>query len=140
MSSPASGVAGDFFQCDRVGEYLGVELLSLSPDRTTVRMEIQDRHLNLFGTVHGGVIFSLADIAFGLAGNAEGISTVAIDATISYLKSARSGTLHAEARRFSSQGRLSSYQVIVTDQNGEEIALFMGMAYQKSSPPLLLRE
>jgi acyl-CoA thioesterase len=122
----------DFFHRDAVGTYLDAELLDLVPGAATVRMEVQERHLNAHGTVHGGVIFSLADIAFGLAGNSEGIPAVAIDATISYMKSVRRGTLYAEAREFGSTPRLASYQVVVTDQDGEKIALFQGMAYRKS--------
>jgi acyl-CoA thioesterase len=140
MKEPLSGRLHDFFQRDAVAQYLGIELLDLDKGHAEVRMQVQDRHLNLLGTVHGGVIFSLADVAFGLAGNAEGIPSVAIDATISYMKSVHSGILSAEAREYASREQVAFYRVVVTDQNGEQVALFQGMAYRKSPRPLPPRE
>jgi acyl-CoA thioesterase len=132
MKASRMGDMREFFQRDAVAKYLGAEIVSLESGYATVKMEVRGRHLNLFGTVHGGVLFALADIAFGLAGNANGTPAVAIDATISYMKSARNGTLYAEACEYSSQGPLASYRVVVTEEGGEPIALFQGMAYRKS--------
>jgi acyl-CoA thioesterase len=132
MNTTETGDLREFFHRDAVAKYLGVEIVALESGYAAVRMEVQDRHLNLFGTVHGGVLFTLADIAFGLAGTAEGTSAVAIDAAVSYMKSARYGTLYAEAREYSSQGPLASYRVVVTEDDGDPIALFQGMAYRKS--------
>jgi acyl-CoA thioesterase len=135
MKPPESDEMRDFFQRDAVGRYLGAELLTLGPGFATVVMEVQSTHLNAYGTVHGGVIFALADIAFGLAGNSEGIPAVAINVTISFMKSIRTGALYAEAKEYSSHPKLASYQVKVTDQKGEQIALFHGMAYRKNRSP-----
>jgi acyl-CoA thioesterase len=135
MTSPDSGRLHELFRGDAVAQYLGVELLALDAGYAVVRMEVQDRHRNLFGTVHGGVIFTLADIAFGLAGNAEGKPSVAIDATVSYMKAVRTGMLFAEAREYAFLDPVASYRVVVTAQDGEQIALFQGMAYRKSGRP-----
>jgi acyl-CoA thioesterase len=140
MKVPLSGHLQDFFQRDAIAQFLGIELLELDRGYAEIRMQVQDRHRNLFGIVHGGVIFSLADVAFGLAGNAEGIPSVAIDATISYMKSIRSGILCAEAQEYASWGRVASYRVVVTDQDGEPVALFQGMAYRKSPRVVVFAE
>jgi acyl-CoA thioesterase len=95
-------------------------------------MEISDRHLNSHGTVHGGVIFTLADTAFAVASNSHGIPAAAISAHISYMKSASSGTLYADAVEFAQNPKLATYTVEVTDGAGERIALFQGMVYRKT--------
>jgi acyl-CoA thioesterase len=135
MTRPDSGRLQDLFQRDAVAQYLGVDLLALDAGYAVVRMDVKDQHRNLFGTVHGGVIFTLADIAFGLAGNAGGYPSVAIDATISYMKSVRNGVLFAEAREYASEDSVASYRVVVTTQDGEQVALFQGMAYRRSVRP-----
>ncbi len=131
MTSPVPVHLQEFFYHDAVAQYLGVELLALGVGYAKIRMPIEARHLNLFGTVHGGIIFTLADIAFGLAGNADGIPSVAIDAVISYMKSARGGTLTAEAKECTTGNRIATYRVVVSGSEGEGVAVFQGMAYRK---------
>jgi len=46
----------------------------------TVALTIAQPHLNFNGTCHGGVIFALADTAFGLASNSHGVIAAGIDA------------------------------------------------------------
>jgi acyl-CoA thioesterase len=121
-----------FFSADAFAAHLGIELLEVSPGGAKVKMEISDAHKNSHGTVHGGAIFTLADAAFALASNSHGIPAAAINATISYMKSATSGTLLAEATEFSLNPKLATYVVRVTDGNGENIALFQGMVYRKT--------
>jgi acyl-CoA thioesterase len=122
----------DFFLSDAFARETGIELLDVSPGRARVKMEITERHKNSHGTVHGGAIFTLADTAFAAASNSHGIPAAAINATISYMKAARSGILYAEAAEFSKNPKLAVYDVRVTDENGENIALFQGMVYRKT--------
>lgn len=122
-----------FLDADPFSKQLGIRLVSASPGMSTLKLEISDNHLNSHGTVHGGVIFSLADVAFAVASNTSGIPAVAINTSITYMKAASSGTLIAEAKEFSSNPKLGSYIVEVYDQNREKIAVFQGLAYRK--PP-----
>ena len=106
--------------------------MEVSAGRSKVRMKIEKKHVNGHGTVHGGAIFTLADTAFALASNSHGIPAAAINAHISYVKSATAGTLHAEAAESSLNPKIATYSVTVTDDNGEKIALFEGMVYRKT--------
>jgi acyl-CoA thioesterase len=121
-----------FFRDDTFAKDAGIALLDASLGRARVKMEISDRHLNSHGTVHGGVIFTLADTAFAVASNSHGIPAAAISAHISYMKSASSGTLYADAVEFAQNPKLATYTVEVTDGAGERIALFQGMVYRKT--------
>jgi len=122
----------DFFSKDTFAKRAGIELLEVAPGKARVRMKIQEMHTNSHGTVHGGAIFTLADAAFALASNSHGVPAAAINASISYMKAARSGTLFAEAIEYSKNPKLATYTVDVTDDNGEKIAIFQGMVYRKT--------
>ena len=121
-----------FFIKDAWARETGIKLIEVSTGRAKIRMMIEGRHLNGHGTVHGGAIFTLADTAFALASNSHGIPAAAINAHISYVKSASAGTLYADAVESSLSPKIATYSVIVTDDKGERIALFEGMVYRKT--------
>jgi acyl-CoA thioesterase len=121
-----------FFERDAWARAAGIELLEVSPGRATARMQIDDRHLNSHGTVHGGAIFTLADAAFALASNSHGVPAAAINASISFVTAASRGTLIARAEEFSLNPKIATYTVTVTDADGTRIALFEGMVYRKT--------
>jgi acyl-coenzyme A thioesterase PaaI-like protein len=50
-----------------LGTLLGFEVERVEADEACVRMICDRRHNNIFGYAHGGVIFTLADTAIGLA-------------------------------------------------------------------------
>jgi len=127
MEDPATFIANDTY-----AKSAGVELIEASPGRAWVRMQIETCHFNSHRTVHGGAIFTLADTAFAIASNTHGIPAAAINATISYVKAARGGTLYAEAEEFACNPKLATYMVKVTDDAGDNIALFQGMVYRKT--------
>ena len=124
--------AREFFAADSFARENGMELVTVSPGRATVSMQVSDRHKNSHGTVHGGALFTLADTAFALASNSHGIPAAAINASISYLTAARDGTLTAEAEEFTRNPKLASYTVVITDDEKRRIAIFQGMVYRKT--------
>jgi 1,4-dihydroxy-2-naphthoyl-CoA hydrolase len=54
MGQPESAPSG-------FAEEIGVEWLSLDPDNARARIAVGERHLQPFGTVHGGVFAALAE-------------------------------------------------------------------------------
>jgi acyl-CoA thioesterase len=121
-----------YFKGDRFAERANIELLAVSPGQARVKMTLHPHHLNGYGTVQGGAIFTLADFAFAAASNSHGNVAVAINVSISFMKAARTGTLWAEAREISKNFKLGSYTVEVKDDQDELVALFQGMVYRKS--------
>jgi acyl-CoA thioesterase len=120
-----------YFTRDRFATHVGIELLEVAPGTACARLVIQPCHLNSLGTVHGGAIFALGDLAFAAASNSHGSVAVGINVSISYVKAATSGTLHAAAREVSLNPRLATYTVDITDDTGDLVALFQGMVYRK---------
>jgi acyl-CoA thioesterase len=121
-----------YFQNDRYAELSSIELLTVAPGHARARMNLGPQHLNGLGTVQGGAIFTLADLAFAAASNSHGTVAVGINVSITYLKAAKTGTLVAEARELSRNHKLGSYTVEVRDDTADLVALFQGMVYRKS--------
>lgn len=122
----------DFFaENDHFAKHCGIELLEAQPGTARARMKIHDHHLNGAKTVHGGAIFSLADFTFAVAANNQGQLALAINTSTTFVKAARGGTLYAKAEEISINKRLGNYQVTITDQDDNLIAMFQGTAYRK---------
>jgi acyl-CoA thioesterase len=116
---------------DRFAADAGVKLLAIEEGYAKVSVDITPRHFNGVGMAQGGAIFTLADLAFAAAVNSHGIVTVAINVSITFVKSVSSGTIYAEARELSQSARLASCTVQVTDGEGTLLAIFQGLAYRK---------
>lgn len=109
---------------------LEAELLEAAPGRVTLRMRLRPQDINFNGTGHGGVIFGLADSAFGLASNSHGPIAAGIDAHIVYARAVREGDiLTARARQVTDTPRLATYRVDVTTGDETVIATFTGTVY-----------
>jgi acyl-CoA thioesterase len=117
---------------DKFAERTDIELLAVSPGQASAKMTLHPHHLNAHGTVHGGAIFTLADFTFGTASNSHGRVAVAINASITFMKAGKTGTLWAEAKEHSRNFKLGSYTVEVKDDQGDLVAVFQGLAYRKS--------
>ncbi len=122
---------------DRLFDFLGAEITDMGEGFAEVVMEVKDRHLNSAEVCHGGVIFTLADLALALASNSYGNLALAIHASMSFIKTAKSGDkLIARAEEFSKGKTLATYHVTVTKANGEKIAFFEGMVFRFEKPIL----
>jgi acyl-CoA thioesterase len=120
------------FARDRYAQLSSIEIVETAPGYCKARMQIEGKHLNSVGVVHGGALFTLADLAFAVASNSHGQVALAINAHITYLQSARSGVLYAVATEVDPPRKLGAYEVAISDENGRTIATFSGMVYRKS--------
>ncbi|MBN1402727.1 MAG: PaaI family thioesterase [Anaerolineae bacterium] len=118
---------------DRFARAVGIELLEVGDGRARARLQITERHLNGLDMVHGAAIYSLADLVFAAAANSQGATAVAINVNISYVKAVRGGLLYAEGEPVAVSRRIGTYAIRVTDEAGELVATFQGMAYRR--PP-----
>jgi acyl-CoA thioesterase len=114
---------------------LGIEFLALDRGFCRLGMTLQPHMVNFQGYPHGGVIFSLADIAFGAACNSHGEPAVALNMTISFLTAVPAGSrLIAEAREIKQGRRAGFYRVNVTSEVGALVAQVHCVAHRV--PPL----
>jgi acyl-CoA thioesterase len=116
---------------DKASRALGMHITEVAPGRATMRMAVRPEMCNGHLICHGGMIFALADSAFAFACNSHNRVTVANNCTISFLSPAREGdTLTAEAVERHRGGRSGVYDVTVTNQDAQLIALFRGHSTQ----------
>lgn len=110
----------------------GVSLIDAAPGRAVATMRLEPRHHNSIGMTHGGALFTLADYAFAVASNASGRVAVGIETSMSFHKATREGILTAEAVEVSRSYRISHVDVRITEEGGDLVAQFHGVACRKS--------
>lgn len=124
--------ARKIFGRDRYAAHSGIEIIEVRKGYCRARMQVEDCHLNSVDVVHGGALFTLADLAFAVASNSHGQVALAINAHITYLQAVANGVLYAEATEVDQPRKLGAYEVVITDDNGQVIATFNGMVYRKN--------
>jgi acyl-CoA thioesterase len=118
---------------DTASELLGICLIEVKPGYARLVMAVRPDMLNGHKTCHGGFIFTLADTAFAVACNSHNENAVAAAASIDFLAPAVAGDeLSAEATEIWRAGRSGIYEISVTNQRGERIALFRGRSHRIS--------
>src|SRR5260370_4595840 len=108
-----------------IARLLGFVLKSIEPGHAVFGMEVDERHHNPMGTLHGGVYCDLADAAMGYAYAAtlgEGETFTTIELKINFLRGVRKGTLTAEARTVKAGSTLGYLECDVKDQTGRLVA------------------
>jgi acyl-CoA thioesterase len=131
LQQRAERAAAALFGRDRASQALGVTLGTVRPGWAQVAMRVREDMVNGHGSCHGGLVFFLADTAFAIACNSHDESTVGAAASIDYLGPARPGDeLTAQAAQLWRSSRNGLYEITVTNQRGERIALFRGRSYR----------
>jgi acyl-CoA thioesterase len=134
MSDPqsvAEASARAMYGQDRASQALGMRVLEVRPGYARLAMKVREDMVNGHQLCHGGLIFTLADSAFAFACNTYDRVTVASAATVEFLLSAHLGDdLTAIAEERSRSKRTGIYDVAVSNQLGECVALFRGRSHQ----------
>ena len=113
----------------------GLKLVDLGEGYSKVEMDFTSDMENIFGMAHGGAIFALIDEAFETAGNSHGTVAVALNMNVTYISSPATGTrLTAEAREISRTPKTASYDIKVTDDQKNLIAICHALVYRKGTP------
>lgn len=129
----AARVAEAMYARDAATRALGMRIDNVEPGHAQLTMSVRADMLNGHATCHGGLIFCLADSAFAFACNSRNLITVAAGCTIEFLAPARAGdVLTARAAERALSGRTGVYDIDVTNQRGETIALFRGKSHRIS--------
>jgi acyl-CoA thioesterase len=128
----AREVGASMFAADRASrEFMQMELLSCEPGRAVMRMTVREPMLNGHEICHGGLIFTLADSTFAFACNSYNKVAVAAGCSIEFLRPAHLGdVLTCEGVEQTLQGRHGIYDMRVSNQRGEVVAMFRGKSAQ----------
>ncbi len=133
MSPLATRIIDQMYNNDYFSQWLGIERLEEGPGKSVLRMTVRKEMLNGFAIAHGGITYSFADSALAFASNSHGKKAVSIETSISHTKSLKEGdVLIAAAIEENLTNKIGVYKVIVTNQEGETVALFKGTVYRTS--------
>ena len=131
----ASKVAHAMLAAEGTGPTWGIVIEETRAGYARLSMLLRADMLNGHGIAHGGIVFALADTAFAYVCNGRNEKTVAAQASIVFLGSAREGeTLVAEAEEVATAGRSGVTRVAVRTADGRALAEFTGYSRTIGGP------
>jgi uncharacterized protein (TIGR00369 family) len=108
-----------------IATLVGFRLVAVEPGRSLFEMDATARHANPMGTLHGGILCDIADIAMGLAYGStldEGESFTTLELKINFLRPVKEAHLTAEGVVVSRGKTIGLAECTVKDENGRLIA------------------
>ena len=78
--------------------YNHIEMETVEQDYAVFRLQVRPENRNIYGMVHGGAIYTLADNATGSAAHTDGRNYVTQSGTLHFLRNQREGIIRAQAR------------------------------------------
>ncbi len=123
VSAPAAAMRA----ADRVADRLGVTVEFAGDGRSVVSMTATADTDNGMGICHGGLLFTLADIAMAYASNGGDQRAVATGGSVEFLKAVPVGTaLRATCTTPHAAGRNRVHDIEVVDEAGDVVVVFRG--------------
>ncbi len=111
-------------------EHVGYDALGFQDGRYVIQLEVAEHHLNRYGIVHGGVLFSMLDTALSRAFldtlPANQNSGVTLEMKINYLKATDTGTLTAYGVLINTTRRTALVEGHIENGDGELVAKASG--------------
>jgi len=127
----AERVGAGMYAEDAASRALGFKIDAMGPGYARFVMPVRADMLNSFKICHGGLITTLADAAFAYACNSHNELTLAAGITVDFMAPATEGdVLTAAANEVSQSGRTGIYDVVVSNQNGETVAVLRGRSHR----------
>lgn len=105
--------------------FLGARLGRVSWGEVDVELDVGPQHLNLFGTMHGGLIATLADTATGLAmltALEAGTTHLTTSLNVTFLAPGRAGAVTARGRVLKHGRRFGYAEADVVNEAGDLLA------------------
>jgi acyl-CoA thioesterase len=114
---------------NRFCDLIGLHFTAMEKGFCRTELMITDSHLNPYGTLHGGVVYSLADTGMGgslstLLEEDEQCATIEIK--INYLKSMRSGRLVCETRVIHQGKNIAFLESVIKNPEDKLVATATG--------------
>lgn len=101
----------------------GMELISYGDGECKCKISIEDRHLNPYGTVHGGVLYALADTTGGTAAiSAAKMNVVTLTGNMNYIGPASSKEIIASAEVIHLGKTTVVVDVMIATLEGKDVA------------------
>lgn len=104
-------------------QLIGMELLEVREGFAKGRIPLEDRYTNIYGGMHGGCSYALADTLAGIAASTYGSFVTTIDGKINYLLPIRDTEyVYCEAQALRQGGKVGVYEARISNDSGEVLA------------------
>ena len=117
---------------DAFSTWLGVEIIDCEIGHCKVGMTVRKEMLNSMGKAHGGISYSLADVAFGFAANTHGKYAVSIETSINHIEAIDEGDYLVAESVIEKVNNKLRFNIIEVKRGKELVALFKGVVYRTS--------
>ncbi len=117
---------------------IGLNVTEIREGYAKGEVVLQPMHGNPIGSVHGGLIFSIADTVGGTAATSRGRFVTTVSGNINYLRPAMDcEKLIGESIEIKIGKNMCVYDVMITNETGAEIArATMTYYYLQNLPPV----
>lgn len=123
----------DLFNNCNVGKLLGIEVYELKEGYARGKLTVSREHINIFGTIHGGILFTFADHVGGACGNTLGKKSVLVESSIQYMKGISEGeTIYAEANLSYKGKKIGRIDTKILRESKEIVAIMHMIFYIRS--------
>ncbi len=122
----------EFYKNDRFAANAGCKIIEADSNKVVCEMIITEKLLNAHGSVMGGAIFTLADLAFAVASNLNGVPSVAIESNIRFYAATKGTKLIATCKTDRDGRNLGHYTVEIKDDLDKKIAGYTAVAFHKN--------
>lgn len=121
----------EFFSNDRFATDNGIVIEEIGDHYAKCAFKIEACHKNAMGAVMGGATFTLADFTFAVASNWQNPGTVSLNSNITYLGVAKGEKLIAEAEMVKDGKTTCCYNIMISDDLGNKVALVTVTGFHK---------
>ena len=111
--------------------YNGLYIVEAKDNYAKIGVDITDKSLNPYGIVHGGLIYTIADSAMGIALATSGRMGVTLNCNIEYLAPGTGKKLFADTEIVKDGKTIVVMRVKVVDENETLIATATGTYFIK---------
>ena len=97
-------------------QYNHIEIVSVTSDSAVMSLDIRRDTTNIYGYVHGGAFFTMADCCAGLTARSDGRQYVTQNASVNFIHNVKAGHLTARGRTVSRRRHICVVAVEITDE------------------------
>ena len=105
---------------------MGFQMLRVSPDEVVLEYDVEDKHLQPYGIVHGGVhcaaIETACSTGAGVAAMARGQAVVGIENHTSFIHAVRAGRVRVTATPLTRGRRTHVWEATARNEAGEIVS------------------
>ena len=114
---------GEIKRSDKFIELIGIKIIEADEGYCKAELEVDDRHLNPLGTVHGGCLYTLADTVAGFAAASCGFEGQTLSGNMYFLRPTMVvKKLTCESRVVKNGKRIRVVEATIYGDNGQEIS------------------